>query len=225
MTRSVVAVREHAEFKEILHILRAREFSAFPVLDADDKVIGVVAEDDLLVKQAYNGPDPAPILLLHRGDRARADGLTAAELMSKPAITIGPEATIAEAARTMHTRHVRRLPVVSEDGRLAGIVSRVDLLGSYDRPDEDIRQEILEKIISAGFMLDTWSCTVSVRSGIVTLSGPVDSEALALSLLDAIRHIDGVVALRDRLHYPPDSPAPAGQSAGRYGPDAEGDTS
>ncbi|MFY9889343.1 MAG: CBS domain-containing protein [Streptosporangiaceae bacterium] len=201
MTRNVVSLRQQAEFKEIVRVLRARQFSAFPVLAADDTVIGVVSEDDLLVREAYS-EDSAPRFVLRHADRMKAAGLTAAELMTRPAITIGPAATVAEAARIMHARHVRRLPVVTAEGRLAGIVSRIDLLGVYDRPDTDIRQEVLDRIIDGEFMLDKLAFAVTVGSGVVTIRGPVDRQTVALSLLDAIRHVDGVLAVRDRLHYP-----------------------
>ena len=202
MTRNVVAVRKDAGFKDIVQVMRARRFSAFPVLDSDDKVVGVVSEDDLLVREGVSGPGTGPRFLLRRADRAMAAGLTAADLMTTPAITIRPEAGVAEAARTMHTRHVKRLPVVTGDGRLVGVVSRVDLLGVYDRPDAEIQGEILKQVIESEFVLDRLAFTVTVEAGIVTLSGPVASETVALSLLDEVRHVDGVVAVRDRLGYP-----------------------
>lgn len=202
MTRNVVSVRKHAQFKDIVQVMRARGFSAFPVLDDDDRVIGVVSEDDLLVRESSRGPGTGPWFLLRHADRNKATGLTAKELMTTPAITIRPEAGVAEAARTMHTTHVKRLPVVSADGRLMGVVSRVDLLGVYDRPDADIRTEIIRKVVESEYMLDRLAFTVTVESGVVTLAGPVSSGDVALSLLDRVRQIDGVIAVRDRLSYP-----------------------
>jgi CBS domain-containing protein len=203
MTRNVVSLRKHAQYKEIVLVMRDRKFSAFPVLDEDDRVIGVVSEDDLLVKEAYGPQGGGTPFLAHRSDRAKAAALTAAELMSRPAITIGPEASVAEAARIMHARHVKRLPVVDHDGgRLVGVVSRVDLLGVYDRPDEVIRKEILEQVIEAEFVLDSLAFEVTVTGGVVTLTGWVHSEPVALGLLAAVRQLDGVVAVRDRLSYP-----------------------
>ncbi len=203
MTRNVVSLRKHAQYKEIVQVMRSRKFSAFPVLDDNDRVIGIVSEDDLLVKEAYPASGSRAVALSRHGDKAKAAGLCAAELMHRPAITIGPDATVAEAARLMHTRHVRRLPVV--DGptrRLVGIVSRTDLLGVYDRPDEEIRAEILEQVIEAEFVLDRLAFKVIVSGGVATVSGPVHSQPVALSLLAAIRQVDGVVAVRDRLGYP-----------------------
>lgn len=202
MTRNVVAVRKDARFKDIVQVMRARRFSAFPVLDDDDMVVGVVSEDDLLIREGFRVPGSGPRFLPHHSDRAKADGLTAAQLMTAPAVTIRPEADVAQAARIMHTRHVKRLPVVTETGRLVGVVSRVDLLGVYDRADADIRSEILCQIIESEFVLDSLAFAVTVDAGVVTVAGPVDSEDVGLSLLEQIGRVAGVVTVRDRLSYP-----------------------
>jgi CBS-domain-containing membrane protein len=201
MTRNVVSVTERAQYKEILLVMRERGFSACPVLDADDAVVGVVSEDDLLVKEAYAGKAGVG-MLARRLDRRKAMGLTARQLMTHPAISIRPDAPVAEAARIMHARHVKRLPVVTSDGSLVGIVSRIDLLGVYDRPDSEIEAEIRKRVIIDEFVLDGQAYAVTVASGVVTIAGSVDHHAVAVSLLDAIRKVDGVVAVRDRLGYP-----------------------
>jgi len=202
MTRNVVSVREYAEFKEILHVLRERQFSAFPVLDADDTVIGVVSEDDLLVKEARSDVQSGRPPFWSRTDRAKAVGMMAAELMTRPAITIEPDESVAEAARRMHAHHVKRLPVVTADNRLVGIVSRIDLLGVYDRPDREIAKEILDEVVVGQFMLERLAFEVTVVSGVVTIRGPVADQSVALSLLGSVRQVDGVIAIRDRLRYP-----------------------
>ena len=94
--------------------------------------------------------------------------------------------------------------MVTGDGRLVGVVSRADLLGVYDRPDADIRTELVKRVIEAEFMLESLAFTVTVESGVVGLSGHVPSEAVALSLLDVVRQVDGVLAVKDRLRYPRD---------------------
>ena len=152
MTSNVVAVRDYAEYKEIVTVMRRRHVSAFPVVDDHDRVVGVVSEADLLLKEAYaDRPSGSPRLLLRRKYRAKAAALTAGQLMTSPPVTVAPEATVAEAARVMYGRRVKRLPVVDAAGRLAGIVSRVDLLGVYDRPDEEIRDEIVSQVIEGTF--------------------------------------------------------------------------
>jgi len=201
MTRNVVAVRKDARFKDIVRVMRARGFSAFPVLDDNNMVVGVVSEDDLLIREGFRVPGTGPRFLLRHADRSKADGLTAAELMTAPAITIRPDSDVAQAARVLHTRHVKRLPVVTETGRLVGVVSRVDLLGVYDRPDDDIRSEILKQVIETEFVLDSLAFTVTVDSGVVTVAGVVDNEDVALNLLEQIGRVAGTVTVRDRLSY------------------------
>ena len=147
MTRCVIGVRETAWFKDILAAMRPYGVSAFPVLDSAHRVIGVVSEADLLLKEI--GPE----LTLNRGERVKAAGVTAAQLMSTPAITISPDASVAEAAKIMYTRRVKRLPVVEDDGRLVGIISRVDVLSVFDRQDNQICNDVWE-LITEEFALD-----------------------------------------------------------------------
>ena len=97
--------------------------------------------------------------------------MTAAGLMSTPAITIGPDASVAEAARLMYTRRVKRLPVVEDDGRLVGIVSRVDVLSVFDRPDDQIRDDVIGKVLAGEFALNPLAFEVTVTAGIVTITG------------------------------------------------------
>ena len=203
MTASVVAVREDADFKEMVTAMRSRRISAFPVLDAGDRVIGVVSEADLLAKEATPGPPPGLVRLAWMlKERSKATGVTAAEVMTKPAVTIRENAPVADAARLMQSRRVKQLPVVDDDGRLRGIVSRADVLSVFERPDAEIRDEVVKGIIVAEFGLDPELLVVTVRSGIVTVTGSVERRADALGLLGAIRHAEGVVGVRDRLSYP-----------------------
>jgi CBS domain-containing protein len=194
--------------KDIVLVLRELHVSAFPVLDDAGHVVGVVSEADLLLKEA--GQEALGGYLLssgRRGGRAKAAGLTAAELMTTPAVTIRPDDSLADAARLMHDRHVKRLPVVDQAGRLVGIVSRVDLLGVFDRPDSEIRAVVRKDIIAREFALDPDAFDVQVTSGIVTITGQVENQAVAQQLLGALRHAAGVVAVRPRLRFPPPDPS------------------
>jgi CBS domain-containing protein len=203
MTASVVAVREDADFKEIVTALRSRRISAFPVLDEAGRVIGVVSEADLLAKEATPGPPPGLVRLAWLlKERSKATGVTAAEIMTKPAVTIREDAAVADAARLMQSHRVKQLPVVDDGGRLRGIVSRADVLSVFERPDAEIRDEVVKGIIGAEFGLDPELLAVTVRSGIVTVTGSVERRADALGLLGAVRHAEGVVGVRDRLSYP-----------------------
>lgn len=208
MTRRVLAAREDAEFKLIAEVMRANHISALPVIDGHNRVLGVVSEADLLAKEA------AAQRAGRRRPRSGADRKASADvaiaLMTRPAVTIGRDASVAEAASLMSTRRVKRLPVTDEGGHLIGIVSRIDVLSIYARPDFEIRDEILSEVLASDFALDPESLDVEVRSGIVTTTGQVESKAVATRLLDAIRHVEAVVDVRDRLSYPHDDPVSQG---------------
>jgi CBS domain-containing protein len=203
MTTSVVAVRKDASFKEMAAMLRSRRISAFPVLDDQGRVIGVVSEGDLLVKEAVQA-DGASLLaaLRHLREDAKAGGITAGDLMTGPAVTIGPDAPVEEAARLMYDRRVKRLPVVNTAGRLLGIISRVDVLTVFNRPDEDIRDEVVHRVLPGIALADAKDFTIVVSDGIVTIGGERQSDELGQAVMNAIRRVQGVVAVRDRLSGP-----------------------
>jgi CBS domain-containing protein len=199
-----VWVSETASFREIAAKLRECRVSAFPVLDADGKVTGVVSEADLLVKEAVQG-EPGGVRglltgLVHHAERAKAAGVTAADLMTSPAVTVGPDDTVEHAARLMFTRKIKRLPVVDAGGRLVGIISRTDVLAVFNRPDGEIREEIMSQVI-AGRSEPSWY-TVVVKDGVVTLEGNPETVAIGRELVSRARHVEGVVAVRDHLVYP-----------------------
>jgi CBS domain-containing protein len=123
MTAEVVAVRRDTTFKELAATLRQYRVSAFPVVDDEHKVIGVVSEADMLAKEAMTEPGVVAELL-HHSDVRKAEGMTAGALMTHQVITVSPEDSIEHAARMMHFLKVRQLPVVNSGGELVGIVSR-----------------------------------------------------------------------------------------------------
>ncbi len=200
MTRRVIAVKRSADFKEICSVLRQYRVSACPVINDAGKVVGVVSEADLLYKVADPALPSGLIRLRWKLDEeSKVNAVTAGQLMTSPAISIAPDAPLGVAARVMQERRVRRLPVVGPDGALIGIVSRTDLLSVYERPDEDIRDEIVRDVIIREFGLDAAAFEVRVAGGVVTLFGPLDKQDTALELLARVRHAEGVVAVRDRL--------------------------
>ncbi|HEX6454863.1 MAG TPA: CBS domain-containing protein [Trebonia sp.] len=203
MSTHVIAVRRNATYKQMASRLREMHVSAFPVVDDDSKVIGVVSESDLLAKQALGDKVPGEFGGMMRSrDQAKAEGITAADLMTGPPVTIGPDDTVAHAARLMYDRRVKRLPVVDDDGRLVGIVARSDVLSVYDKADDDILRDIRDNVISDEFRCDPARFTVTVKDGIVTLEGIPETVAVGHDIVNAVRHADGVVAVRDRLTYP-----------------------
>jgi len=214
MSALPVCVSKTASFREIAARLRECRVSALPVLDADGKVIGVVSEADLLVKEAVLG-EPDVLWgflagLVHHAARAKAAGVTAADLMTSPAVTAGPDDSVEHAAQLMYDRKVKRLPVVDPAGRPIGIISRTDVLAVFDRTDAEIREEIMSQVI-AGRSEPSWY-SVIVKDGVVTLEGTPETVAIGRDVVRRARHVQGVVAVRDRLAYPappvPSRPGP-----------------
>ena len=145
MTTRVIWVKKDATFREMAVALREHRVSAFPVVDEDGTVIGLVSEADLLTKEALDGEPGVISGLLHRRDQAKARGVTAGELMTTAVVAVRPDATVEHAAKLMYDRRVKRLPVTDADGHLVGIISRADVLSVFDRTDKAIRREILER--------------------------------------------------------------------------------
>ena len=125
-------------------------------------------------------------------------------------MTVAPDDPVEQAARMMHFLQVKRLPVVNSGGELVGIVSRADLLAVFDRPDEDIREDIVDTILLHEFLIDPRQFRVTVESGVVTMEGTPETAALGRALVRKARHVPGVVAVRDRLSYPDAYPVVAG---------------
>jgi CBS domain-containing protein len=205
LTADVVAVRADAPYRNMAAMFRLHRVSGFPVVDDAGKVVGVVSETDLLPAGALGpaaGAHPGrPAWRPHR-KQPQAGGPTAGDLMTRPAVTIGPDELARRAARLMYSRKLRRLPVVDRDGRLVGILSLADVLSVFTRPDEEIRREIVQDVIADGFFLDPAPFAVTVEGGIVTLAGPVGSGILGANIADQVEHLEGVVAVRDRFTYP-----------------------
>ena len=204
MTSPVVAVKRDASFKDMAALLRKHRVSAFPVVDDDSKLIGVVSEADLLAKEALSGDQGGMITaLLHHREQEKADGVTAGDLMTSNAVTIRPDDPVEQAARLMYHLRVKRLPVTDAGGYLVGIVSRTDVLAVYDRPDNEIKAEITDDLILREFLLDPALFTVTVADGVVTLQGTPETAELGRNLVKRIRQVQGVVGIHDELNYPP----------------------
>jgi CBS domain-containing protein len=205
MSTHVIAAHASATYKELAAMLHYQRVSAFPVVDEDNKVIGIVSETDLLAKAALEGTVPETLQSLpQQRERTRVSGLTAAELMTRPAVTIGPDAPVSHAARLMYNKRVKRLPVVGDDGVLLGIVSRSDVLSVYSKPDEEIRDEVTRELARGHYLPDPGMVGVTVKDGIVTIAGKPETTEDGLDMVAAARHMEGVVAVRDRLSYPQD---------------------
>jgi CBS-domain-containing membrane protein len=203
MTRPVLTARAATPVKELARIMVEHQISALPVLDEDDRLIGVVSEADVILKQGHQIPRQPHWWESPTQQTAvrRAAGDTARELMSAQPITIGPRASLAQAARLMSDHAVKRLPVVDDQGGLVGVVSRGDLLKAFVRSDDDIRRDVLGEAFVHLSGADPTQVDVKVTDGIVDLAGTVDRRSTAEAAERLAHRVDGVVDVVSRLEF------------------------
>jgi len=206
MRDQVVAVRERARFAEIVAAMRRFHISSLPVIDAEDRVIGLISNYDLLLGDVAYGLGAAHFgrfgRFIHRAARPDVAGRLAVELMSAPPVTVTAATPAREAAREMYRCRIHQLPVVdAATGRLTGIVTRSDLLAMYERPDEEIRREILYDIIEHTLAMPPERFEVTAVGGTVTIRGRLERRSDTLRLAEAIAHVAGVITVVDHLKY------------------------
>ncbi|MFI1996649.1 CBS domain-containing protein [Actinoplanes sp. NPDC020271] len=203
MTRDVVSVPEDASYRDVVDLLVERRISAVPVVDGSGRVTGVVSEADLLRKIEYGGEDQPRIFesRRRRGERAKASARTAAGLMSTPAVVALESTPIAAAARLMDSHGVKRLPVTDDAGRLVGIASRGDLLRTYLRTDDEIRQDVVAGVLRTFLIDEADGVTVEVTDGVVALGGKVDRRSSAELAERLTRQVAGVVEVSSGVTY------------------------
>ena len=210
MAADAVSATTSTAFKDLVETLVRRRVSGLPVLSRQGRVVGVVCAADLLMKEELQlDPGARPTRLVHRQAlRAKAAGDSAGDVMTTRPVTVRPDTTIAEAARLMDRHHASCLPVVEEDGRLAGTVDRRDLLRVFLRADNDIRAEIIDEVLLRYLDTNPVLVRVDVTDGVVTLSGEVGAKSMLPLIFPAIRAVDGVVDVEGHLTYAVDDTKP-----------------
>lgn len=214
MAAEVFSITEDTGYRDIVEALVSHRVSALPVTDPDGRVIGVVSEEDLLHKEEFKDDDQYwPPMRARLRSRLSGGGLRtiraaakaaaerAAELMTSPAVTVPPDASVVAAARLMERRGVKRLPVVDADQRLVGMVSRRDLLLVFLRQDADITEAVRSELADAARGLRTDRPDASVLNGVVTLSGSVERRSEAQSLVRRASLVEGVVSVVSELAW------------------------
>lgn len=204
MTSRVHVASPLAPFKLLVRLIEENRVSAIPIVDETGVPVGIVSESDLLLKQRRLELESSRDLRhLQKGrlERAKAAGTVASDVMTSPAVTVTSDASLADTARLMRASNVRRLVVVDARGHITGIVSRSDLLQVFLRSDEDLREEIVGKLIPAVLVSSDHAVNVDVSWNIATLSGEVDRKSDARIVARLTQELDGVVGVVDRLTY------------------------
>ncbi|MFI7149699.1 CBS domain-containing protein [Nonomuraea sp. NPDC050022] len=190
MGRVAIAVLEEASFAEIVAAMKRFAVGAVTVIDADRRPVGVVSEDDLLLKEA--DPVRHSVSMFEsrrrRSEHEKAAAVTAAELMTFPAITVTPGTAVRDAARLMHDKRLKQLPVIDPvTGRIVGTLHQRDVLRVFTRPAADLEADV------RAVLPDTGAFSVEVDNGVVTVGGRVRHRSQAIAVTEAVRKVEGVV--------------------------------
>lgn len=215
MTGEVVQAHRDTPFKDVVRLLDQHRISGLPVVDHDDKVVGVISETDLMISQMIGDREgqlgwfrPPALRRSTRLARAKAQATTAEQLMSTPAITVHPEQPVADAARMMERHRIERLPVVDEEDRLIGIATRRDLLRVFLRTDGEIWRQVTDEVLGRTMNLLPQTVCVSVRDGVVTLEGRLERRSDIPMAVLLTWQVEGVVGVVDSLTFRLDDSQP-----------------
>lgn len=220
MTHDVIVVSPTTPLKDVVTLLISRRVSGLPVVETG-RVVGVISEADLLTKQYATAAEapPGPMAFASRRHRTeeRRDARTAGEAMTAPALTVGPETSLSEAARLMIERRVNRLPVVDGE-RLVGIVTRADIIKTYLRPDAELVEAIYSEVLLDALWLDAEDFSVRVVDGVVNLAGKVERRSTATLLRDLVLRTPGVVGATFAIRWDVDDRDPRPEPADYIAP-------
>jgi CBS domain-containing protein len=209
MTADPATVTPATPLKRVADILITQKVSAVPVLSPLGKVLGVVAETDLLRKEELQR-DPDSRHSIHLGYRVRRDlatAETAGEIMSTAPVTVRPDATVAEAARLMDRNDITLL-VTDASGKLLGVVGPRNLLQLFLRPGEEIRAEIIKDVLTGYLGTNPALVQVEVTDGVVVLAGELERKSMLALIRPAVRAVDGVIDVGGQLSYAYDDTGP-----------------
>ncbi len=137
MTVNVVKIRDDAGISEVANLLSENRISGLPVVDGENRVIGVITEADVLSMAGMQKGHAFKDIIRHiLGEPlpAKKGSKSIHDFMSSPAITTGPDADIREVALILDEKRIKRLPVVDEQEKLIGVISRQDIVRTIGAP-------------------------------------------------------------------------------------------
>ena len=222
MTRNVVAVGPETPVSEVAKAMLENRISAVPVLEGG-ALVGIVSEGDLL-RRAELGTERRRSRWMELGfsnpslaaDYVKQHGRKARDVMTREVVAVGPETPIAEIANILETRHIKRVPVLS-NGELVGIVSRANLVQALasgegeprlaaPARDGEIQEALSRELLQQRWAVSPSRANVVVRDGVVHLWGFIDSEEARRAVTVAAENTPGVRRVEDHMEYPPNYP-------------------
>ncbi len=208
MSSPVITVSPDTPFRNIVAMMLQHGISGLPVVDEDGRLLGIVTEADLLLKEEEPHAQPALIpwhgssLRLERIlDRHRKfEGMMAGDLMTENVVTATEETSAHQLAHLMLAREINRIPIL-HDGRIVGIVTRADILKLFTRGDQALLEAVREVLVR-DLWIDPKGLSISCLNGIVAVAGEVDRRTDRDLLFRWIKSIDGVVGVNvDQLEF------------------------
>ena len=215
MTADVIRVKENASVRDVAKLLAERGISAVPVVDDDNRIIGMVSEGDLL-HRTETGTERRRSWWLElmastnelAVDYVRSHGGSVKDVMTRDVISVSDTTPVADIAILLEKNRIKRVPVV-RDGRLVGIVSRANLVralamtvneASSDAGSDDraIRDKLLAEL-QAQKWAEVAPANVTVRDGVVHLWSSYYSEEEKRALIVAAENIPGVRRVEDHM--------------------------
>ncbi|HEX4813587.1 MAG TPA: CBS domain-containing protein [Nonomuraea sp.] len=190
MGQVAVAVRENAAFTDIVTVMQRHGVGAVTVVDADRRPVGVISEGDLLLKETDTVRHSMSSFETRsqRREHEKAAAVTAAQLMTSPAITVTPGTSVRDAARLMRARRIKQLPVIDVvTGRVIGTLCRRDVLQVFTRPSAELEADV------RAVLTDPETFSIEIDKGVVTISGSVPWRSEAIALVEAVRAVEGVI--------------------------------
>lgn len=214
MVSPVVTVGQNATVRQVAQILMERRISAVPVVDSDNKILGIVSEGDLM-HRAESGTERSPSWWLRlltgdaqlAADYVKSHSAKVQDIMTRDVATATPEMPLAEIAMLLEERQIKRVPIVNKEGQLVGIVSRANLLQAIasarpkfviSPPDSTIRKRFFEELRKQPWA-HTFNVNATVQDGVVDIWGFAPSLAERTAIRVAAEAIPGVVTVNDHL--------------------------
>ena len=214
MVSPVVTVGPNATVPQVAQILMERRISAVPVVDADNRVLGIVSEADLMHRTESGTERSSPwwLRLLTSDAESAAEyvkshAVKVQDIMTRDVATAAPEMPLAELALLLEELQIKRVPIVNKEGQLVGIVSRANLLQAIasarpkleiSLPDSTIRKRFFEELRKQPWA-HTFNVNATVQDGVIDIWGFAPSRAERTAIRVAAEAIPGVVTVNDHL--------------------------